>query len=471
MSDSASGRVLVVDDEPNICELIKKALERIGYSVDVAPTAEAALARLERTPVELVLCDIKLPGTDGMELLGRIKESHPETVVVMITGYASIESAVAAIKCGASDYLAKPFGPEQLRHVVGKALEQKRLLEENVYLKGELRHLFGEQVVVGQSPAMRALFDLARTVAATDSSVLITGESGSGKEVVARFIHAGSHRKDRPFITVNCAAIPPNLLESELFGHRRGAFTGAVFTRRGSFELADGGTLFFDEIGEMPLEMQAKILRSLEERQIKRVGSEEPLPVNVRIIAASNKDLEQGIKAGRFREDLYWRLNVVQLVVPPLREHPEDVLPLARHFLALYGREQKKAVPDFSSEVVQAFARYDWPGNVRELRNAVERAVIFAEAGKPIRLAHLPPHISHEPPRAAVSSSKPFRTLREVELQYIREVLGACGGNRTQAAEILGVSPVTLWRKLGKESAGEEARQSRSCERSSEEQG
>ncbi|MBI3076780.1 MAG: sigma-54-dependent Fis family transcriptional regulator, partial [Deltaproteobacteria bacterium] len=425
MSDSTRGRVLVVDDEPNISESIKRALERIGYSVDVAANAEGALARMERGPVELVLCDIKLPGMDGLELLGRIKELYPETVVVMITGYASIDN------------------PEQIRHVATKALEQRRLLEENVYLKGELQHLFGERVVVGQSHAMRHLFDLAQTVAATDSNVLIVGESGTGKEVVARFIHARSPRRDRPFVTVNCAAIPPNLLESELFGHRRGAFTGAVYSRRGSFELADGGTLFLDEIGEMPGEMQAKILRALEGRQITRVGSEGPIAVNVRIIAATNKDLEQEVKAGKFRDDLFWRLNVVQLVVPPLRERPEDILPLARHFLAVYSQELKKAVPDFSSEALEALAQSDWPGNVRELRNAVERAVIFVEAGSPIRLAHLPPHLRHEASREAASTSKVFRTLREVEFHYIREVLDACGGNRTRAAEILGISPVT----------------------------
>jgi DNA-binding NtrC family response regulator len=458
MSGAIPVRVLVVDDEPNIGESVKKALERVGYSVDAAPNAEVALARLERSLVELVLCDIKLPGMDGLELLERIKESHPETVVVMITGYASIESAVASMRRGAADYLPKPFNPQQLRHVVSKALEQRRLAEENVYLKGEIRHLFGERVVVGQSAAMQHLFALAQTVAATDSSVLIVGESGTGKEVVARFIHAESPRKDRPFVTVNCAAIPPNLLESELFGHRRGAFTGAVYSRRGSFELANGGTLFLDEIGEMPVEMQAKILRALEEREIKRVGSEDSIAVDVRIIAATNKDLEQEIKAGRFREDLYWRLNVVQLVVPPLRERPEDVVPLARHFLALYGQELKKSVPDFSGEALEALTRYDWPGNVRELRNAVERAIIFADAGKPIRLAHLPPQIHPEPSREGAPPSKLFRTLREMELQYIREVLEACGGNRTRAAEVLGVSPVTLWRKLGRESADADAR-------------
>jgi len=259
--------------------------------------------------------------------------------------------------------------------------------------KSELEQVAHGRFVIGQSLTMQRLFDNARTVACTDSSVLITGRSGTGKEVLARFIHASSVRQNRPFVTVNCAAIPANLLESELFGHSRGAFTGAVSSRRGSFELAHGGTLFLDEIGEMPLDMQVKILRALEERQIKRVGWEEAIKVDIRIITATNKELEQETRAGRFREDLYWRLNVVQFVVPPLCERPDDVIPLARHFLSTYAREQKKPVRDFSPEALETFTHYDWPGNVRELRNAVERAVIFADPGKPIRLSHLPPHL------------------------------------------------------------------------------
>ena len=282
MSETPLAKILAVDDERNVVESIKKALERVGYSVEVAASAEAAQARLERGPVDLVVCDIKLPGMDGMALLEHIKQSCPGTIVVMITGYATIESAVAAIKLGATDYLPKPFSPDQLRHVIARAMEQKRLLDENVYLRQELQNLFGDGVVIGQSEAMQRLFRLAKTVAATDSSVLVVGESGSGKEVIARFIHAESPRKGHPFVTVNCAAIPPNLLESELFGHRRGAFTGAVYSRRGSWEVANGGTLFLDEIGEMPVEMQAKILRALEEHQIKRVGSDEPMEVDVR---------------------------------------------------------------------------------------------------------------------------------------------------------------------------------------------
>lgn len=459
MSPAITERVLVVDDEPNICDAVKRALERVGYSVETAGDAQSALTNLEHRAAELVLCDIKLPGMDGMELLDRIKESHPGTIVVMITGYASIESAVAAIKHGATDYLPKPFTPDQLRHTVAKALEQKRLTEENAFLKGELKQLFGEPVVVGRSAAMRRLFSLAQTVAATDSSVLILGESGTGKEVLARYIHAESPRKEARFVTVNCAAIPPDLLESELFGHRKGAFTGAIYSRRGSFELAHGGTLFLDEIGEMPLEMQVKILRALEEHQITRVGSEDSTAVNVRIVAATNKNLEQEAERGKFREDLFWRLNVVQLTVPPLRQRPEDIAPLAHHFLGYYARELKKPAPGFTDEALEALTRHDWPGNVRELRNAIERAIIFALSGKAIGSSDLPPNVRKEnsdpPPQSGGANL--FRSLHDVEIEHMRMVVEACGGNRIKASEILGVSPVTLWRKLGKSAPEDQA--------------
>ncbi len=454
MSDIFAGRVLVVDDELNIGDSIKEALERSGCSVEVAGSAEAALVRLERSSPDAVLCDIRLPGMDGIELLGRIRELYPSIPVIMITGYASIESAVRCIQAGAANYLAKPFKPTQVRHAVGSVLERKRLQDENVYLRTELRHVLGEEAVLGHSPAMQRIFELAQTVAITDSSVLITGESGTGKEILARFLHSASPRRERPFVTINCAAIPPNLLESELFGHRRGAFTGAVYSRRGSFEMADRGSLFLDEIGEMPTDMQAKILRALEEGKIKQVGSEDAIAVDVRIIAATNKDLEQEIRAGRFREDLYWRLNVVQLVLPPLRQRREDVLPLARHFLAIYSQELKKPILDFSSDVTDALLHYDWPGNVRELRSAVERAAIFAQAGQPVRLAHLPPQLRPVAPPLEGAERGRFRSLRDLEEQYIREVVAACAGNRTRAAEILGISSVTLWRRLGKENGG-----------------
>jgi transcriptional regulator with PAS, ATPase and Fis domain len=340
---------------------------------------------------------------------------------------------------------------------VAKALEEKRRRDANGEARAAMHELLEQQVVVGSSAAMQKLFRTASAMAETDTGVLITGETGTGKEVLAHFIHASSRRKDRPFVTVNCAAIPGDLLESELFGHRRGAFTGAVYSRRGSFELAEAGTLFLDEIGEMPLDMQAKILRAIEEREIKPVGSEQAVTVNPRIVAATNKDPEQEVKAGRFREDLYWRLNVVRLTVPPLREHADDIAPLARHFLAFYSREMKKPVPDFSAEALELLVQYEWPGNVREVRNAVERAMIFAEPGRSVRVGHLPAYLRQERGDArpvTVAGGRSTRPLREVELDYIREVLEACGGNRTRAAEILGLSPVTLWRKLGKEISG-----------------
>jgi two-component system, NtrC family, response regulator HydG len=453
VSAPGSGRVLVVDDEANITDSVRRALERVGYGVDTARDIEEAWAKLERTVPDVVLCDVRLQDKSGMDLLTRIRECYPELAVIMMTGYASIESAVAAMKTGATDYLAKPFDPSQLRHAVAKAIEQRRLVQENLYLKSELQQLDKDRVVFGESRVMQELFRSAQTVAATDSSVLITGGSGTGKEVLARFIHSSSARRDRPFVTVNCAAIPATLIESELFGHRRGAFTGAVYNRRGSFEAADGGTLFLDEIGEMPLEMQAKILRAIEERRIQRVGATEPVAVDARIIAATNRDLQVETAAGRFREDLYWRLDVVQFTMPTLAERPEDVVPLARHFLAFYAREQKKPARDFSPEVLDTFARYAWPGNVRELRNAVERAVIFAEPGQPIRLAHLPPHLRQTAQRPEAPPQRELRTLREIEADYIHEVLEACGGNRAKAAQILGLSVVTLWRKLKRDAA------------------
>ncbi len=450
MKSPDAAQILVVDDEAHIREAITQALIRAGHSVETAPDAEAALAKLERLLFDVVLCDIRLPGTSGMELLGHIRELY-DSEVIIITGYSSIESAVAAIKSGAADYLAKPFTPEQVRDVVAKTLAHRWLGREKDHLTERVRLLAGDEIVVGESGPMRRLFTLARTAAASDSCVLITGESGSGKEVVARFIHAASPRKDGSFVTVNCAAIPANLLESNLFGHRRGAFTGAVYNRRGSFELANGGTLFLDEIGDMAIEMQAKILRALEERQIWRVGAEEPTPVNVRILAATNKVLEDEVKAQRFRADLYWRLNVVQLAVPPLREHPEDIPVLAETFLKRHAREITKSIPGFSDDALAALSRYPWPGNVRELRNAIERAVIFAKPGEPLRLGDLSLNLGH-PGQASkqepAGPATPLRSLKDVQLEYIQQVIKACDGSYARAAEILGVSRVTLWRKL-----------------------
>jgi len=442
------GRILVVDDEERICEAVRKALDRIGYVVETSLHAGQALAMIHKSSFDMVICDIKMPGMDGVTLLDRIKEYDPSIVVLMITGFASIESAVESMKKGAQEYIAKPFSPTHIRFLVERAFERRRLVDENLYLKGELKQLNGRDVVIGKSQAMQQVFDLAAKVAETDSSVLITGESGTGKEVLARLIHFRSLRANGPFVTVNCSAIPENLLESELFGHKKGAFTGALYSKRGSFELANGGTFFLDEIGDMRVEMQAKILRVLEERMVKKVGSEEEILVDVRVIAATNKNLSAEIHEGRFREDLFYRLNIVQIAIPPLREHKVDIPILARHFLKVFSTEMKKPVADFSEEALSLMTAYDWPGNVREVKNTVERAIIFASPGEMIRTSHFPPQLRTEMTQRAPSPAKVFKTLAEAELDYLKEVLIACDGNKVKAAEILGISPSTIWRKL-----------------------
>jgi len=441
-------KILVVDDEERICEAVKRALERSGYQVDTTLSALDALEAVRKGAPDMVICDIKMPEMDGMSLLERIKEHDPNIPVLMITGYASIESAVEAVRKGAQEYIPKPFSPDQIRFLVQRAFERKRLIEQNLYLNSELGHAQIRNVVRGTSPAMQRLFDLVARVAGTDSSVLITGESGTGKEVVARLMHFGGARAEAPFVTVNCSAIPNDLLESELFGHMRGAFTGALYTKRGSFEQADGGTFFLDEIGDMRLEMQAKILRVLEERRIRRIGSEDEIPVDVRVVAATNKNLREEIEAGRFREDLFYRLDIVQIAIAPLREHKEDIPVLARHFLNVFCGEMKKPPTDFSDEALSLLGSHDWPGNVRELKNVVERALIFANPGEPIRSSHLPRGLREKSNAKFQSPYKDLRGLREVEMAHIRAILEACEGNKVRAAEILGISPSTIWRKL-----------------------
>jgi len=445
-------RILVVDDEQRICDAVKRALERSGYQVDTRLSALDALEAVRSGAPDMVICDIKMPGMDGMSLLERIKEHDPNIPVLMITGHASIESAVEAVRKGAQEYITKPFSPAQIRFLVERAFERKRLIEQNRYLNTELGHAQLRNVVKGTSPVMQRMFDLVAKVAGTDSSVLITGESGTGKEVVARLIHFGGARAGAPFVTVNCSAIPNDLLESELFGHERGAFTGALQAKRGSFEQADGGTFFLDEIGDMRLEMQAKILRALEESKIKRVGSEHEIPIDVRVVAATNKNLGEEIKTRRFREDLYYRLNTVRIEIPPLREHREDIPFFARHFLKAFSTEMKKPATDFSEEAMSVMTGHDWPGNVRELRNAVERALIFAGPGELIRTSHFPPELRVRATANPYPSSKDFMSLRALETNYIRTVLDACEGNKVKAARILGISPSTIWRKSQEDS-------------------
>jgi len=442
------GTILVVDDEERICDAIVKALERVGYRVQATTDAVKALDAVEKSSYDMVICDVRMPVMDGLTLLERIKEQSPATAVVMITGHGSIESAVEAMKKGAQEYLTKPFQPADIRRIVDRAFERKRLVDENRYLRSELKELAGKDVVVGTSPLMQEVFDLAMQVARTDSSVLITGESGCGKEIFARIIHFQGARAGGPFVTVNCSAIPEHLLESELFGHKKGAFTGALYSKRGSFELANGGTFFLDEIGDMQLRLQPKILRALEEKKVKKLGSEEDMPIDARVIAATNKDLALEIREGRFREDLYYRLNIVQIAIPPLRSHKIDIPVLARHFLDRFSSEMKKPMTGYSDGALDVMMRYRWPGNVRELKNAVERAVIFADPGEPVRASHFPPQVLAAAGESARFTSRPFTSLKEMELGYIKEVLNACGGNKAQASEILNISPSTIWRKL-----------------------
>jgi len=458
--EEGKGRILVVDDEHNICESIKKTLERSGYSVSTAHDGYEAVKKVRTDGYDMVICDIRIPDLDGIQILDQIKEIDPRIIVCMITGYASIDTAITSMRHGAIDYITKPFKPDQIRFIVNRAFQQKKLGDESVYLRDELGKFYGQDVVIGNSKIMHEVFELVLKVSTTDSSVLIVGESGTGKEVLARIIHFKSLRSNNPFVTVNCAAIPETLLESELFGHKKGAFTGAIYAKKGSFELADGGTLFLDEISEMKKDMQAKILRALEAKKIKRVGSEEEINIDARVVAATNREITQEVRVGNFREDLYYRLNVVRINIPPLREQKEDIPIFARHFLKKYSEELKKNIFDFSEEAMARIIHYDWPGNIRELKNAIERAVIFAEKVGLIRSRHLPQHILEETEILGADrekekkrdwGAKGFRTLKEVEDGYVEEVLRFCGGNRIKAAEILGISPVTIWRKLGKE--------------------
>ena len=454
MSQPRPGRVLVVDDEANITDAVRRALERVGYAVDVAADPDEAWARLERTVPDVVICDVRLHEADGLDVLARIRELYPEIAVIMMTGYASIESAVTSIKAGAVDYLAKPFNPGQLRHVVAKAIEQKRLLEENRYLRSQQGAADG--VVIGESRAMRDLFETAEKVASTDSSVLIMGRSGTGKEVLARFIHASSPRRDRPFVTVNCSAIPASLIESELFGHERGAFTGAVYSRRGSFELADASTLFLDEIGEMPLSLQPKLLTAIQEKRFLRVGGTRQIDVDVRIIAATNKSLEEEVAAGRFRKDLFFRLSVFPIRVPPLRERPEDLPVLADFFLRRFARKCGKEIGPLSEDDIFALRAYDWPGNVRELENFIERAVIRA-AGDRAEIAATPGRSTLEPAdegdAAPFHPDLPFRDAKErvvsfFEKRYIEEALRRAEGKLTEAARLAGMDNKNFSEKM-----------------------
>jgi DNA-binding NtrC family response regulator len=443
MAERAS--VLIADDDESMRDACHQVLSPDGFALQAASTGDQTLEAIRRESFDLLLLDLRMPGVDGMEILRRMGSESPGTAVVVITGHATVDSAVEAMKLGAADFLPKPFTPEVLRLTVRRALRGARMAKENLLLKSQIEDCRGRDYdLVGQSDAMRQIHDLVRRVGPTDSTVLITGESGTGKELVARAIRDHSPRRDKPFVTVDCGSLVGTLFESELFGHLKGSFTGATSTKHGRFELADGGTIFFDEIANVDPDVQTKLLRVIQEREFTRVGATQVIPVDVRIIAATSRDVQDEIREGRFREDLFYRLCVVPIVLPPLRQRREDIPLLAHHFLhKQLGRHGKKIL-GFTDEAMDALARHDWPGNVRELENAIERAVVLAK-GDRITPADLLYYGLALKPEAGTEGLPP---LAEVEKRHIAKALSHHGNNRTAAAKTLGIDRKTLWRKI-----------------------
>jgi len=441
--------MLIIDDEEAIRDSCSQVLKKDGYTVKTAKDGIEGLRLIKNKSFQVVFLDLRLPGIDGMEVLSRIKEENPETPVVIITAYASIESAVEAMKRGAFDYLAKPFSPEELRLITKKALKSREAFFENIYLREELEKKTEFEMVVGRSKTMDKVMDIVRRVAATESTVLISGESGTGKELLAREIHNHSLRKNAPFVVVDCGALVETLFESELFGHVKGSFTGAHETKHGRFEVANGGTIFLDEISNISLNIQAKLLRVIQEREVTRIGSTKPIKVDVRILAATNQELADLVRKEKFREDLFYRLSVVPIHLPPLRERKEDIPLLVKHFLGKYNKRTRKNINNISPEVKRALMEYDWPGNIRELENTVERAVVLSK-GNEIELESLVYH--------GISSGSSYfnpaagrcKPLDEVEKEYIKAVLQAHYGNKSKAARVLGIDRKTLAAKLKK---------------------
>ena len=412
-------KILVVDDEEIVCLSCQRILAEEGYEVQTRLSGPEGLQLLAEEPFDLAIVDLKMPRMDGMEVLQAIKRDFPHIPVIMITGYATVESAVEAMKSGAFDYLPKPFTPDEVAVVVKKALETRSMILENLYLRGEIQAKYRFENIIGNSKKMQEIYRLIAKVAPTNSTVLITGESGTGKELIARAIHYNSQRKDRPFVPVDCAVLSENLLESELFGHVKGSFTGAIVTKPGLFEVADGGSLFLDEIGNISLAMQSKLLRFIQEREFTPVGGTKLKKVDVRLIAATNKDLEEKIKEGTFREDLFYRLNIVPISLPPLREKEEDIPLLAIHFLKKYCQEMGKNPKTLSQAAMEMLMRYPWPGNVRELENIIERAVIMTEE-ETLLPKHLPLPLQERPEGITFSVPKTNEELRELK-RHLRD--------------------------------------------------
>ena len=438
--------ILIVDDERHTREGLARAL-RGDYAVAEAENGQRALEWLETHAADVILTDLRMPHMDGLQLLARLLGREPKPIVIMLTAYGNVETAVEAMKRGAYDFLAKPVNLDRLELLLTRALAERQLGVENQRLRAQLDSKYGFANIIGTSPAMQAVFDTIRHVAPTKATVLIQGESGTGKELVARALHQASPRREGPFVPVHCAALAPTLLESELFGHEKGAFTGAVGRRRGRFEMADGGTLFLDEIGEIEPSLQVKILRVLEERAFERVGGSETVTVNVRLVAATNKDLRQLVADGKFREDLFYRLFVVNLTLPPLRERDGDIVLLTQHYLKTLAAENGKSVPTLTAEAMDALTAYSWPGNVRELRNVIERMVVLNSTGK-LNLDDVPATVRQGAHDSGRDATRAGRVLRDAERQLIEDALRQHRGNRTKAAQHLGIIRRTLHRKL-----------------------
>jgi len=446
-------KIMVIDDEPLMRITVRDALMAEGYKVVTAETGEKGLEILGEERVDILLTDLKLPDKDGIQILREVKALNQETEVILMTAYGTIDSAVMAMKEGACDYLTKPFSLDELLLLVKRLFRMKELEEENLSLRKRVEERYGLEGLVGKSGPMLRIYELIETVARTDATVLIQGESGTGKELAANAIHLQSPRKNAPFIKVNCAALPETLLETELFGHEKGAFTGALRQRKGRFESAHRGTLFLDEIGDLPLSVQVKLLRVLQERQFERVGGNETISVDVRLICATLKDLKEGIQKGVFREDLYYRLNVVPLVLPPLRERQEDILLLTDHFIEKISRKMGKEITAISEEAKTLLMKYTFPGNIRELENMLERAVALIK-GTVIQAQDLPDEICGRSNPVTmicerIRGSKPLgQAVNLFEKEYIQSVLAKTKGKKGQAAEVLGISRKSLWEKI-----------------------
>jgi len=444
----AHTRILIADDEEVMRDSLSDWLREDGYDVIAVASGAEAVEKVKSEPWSVLMVDLKMPGMDGMEVVRQVKKISPELPIIMVTAYATVDTAVQAMKEGAYDYIAKPFDPEQVGLAIRKIIAHQELLEENVALRQALRKQHELQNLIGKSRKMHEIMETVQTIADSTANVLISGESGTGKEVVARAIHRSSLRREKPFMAVSCAAIPETLLESELFGYEKGAFTGATAQKRGRLEQAEDGTFFFDEIGEMSLKSQVDLLRVLQEREFRRVGGEALVRLEARVISATNKNLKKLVQEGKFREDLYYRLNVIPIHIPPLRERKEDIPLLALHFLKKYAVENGKRLNDFSPEAMELLLKYDWPGNVRELENAVERAVIVA-AGSLVHLENLTVEGGVTVRGVSeITSISGSATLEEVEKAHILKVLKANDLNVKKCSDILGIDRTTLYKRM-----------------------